>query len=205
MRKAFRVFFGVSILFAAALLIYSGVTLFHNAHRVEANLDRWDQYQQSETPDADPSLSADLSDSPSPDTRSGEDEKSLPKDMIGILVIEKTGERIPFLRGTGDDILAQGAGLFEGASLPGDDGATILFGHRDGVFQDLKGLLERDAVTVEMPSGTYRYTVSGVAIKDPEDLYLWDTASDMVLITCYPFSYVGTAPQRYIVNLQLRK
>jgi sortase A len=62
-----------------------------------------------------------------------------------------------------------------------------------------------DEVKVVTPRGEYSYRVSKTHIVDPDDVWvLAPTQTPTVtLITCYPFSYVGHAPQRFIVRAEL--
>jgi sortase A len=55
------------------------------------------------------------------------------------------------------------------------------------------------------PDGTFTYEVRGTSIVEPQDLWVLDPTTEpaLTLITCYPFRYIGSAPQRFIVRAQL--
>ncbi|MNW05069.1 Sortase family protein [compost metagenome] len=81
----------------------------------------------------------------------------------------------------------------------------MLAGHRDTVFRGLGSLKEQDLVEVETVDGKFVYEVTGSTIVDGEErgaIKESDTPI-LTLITCYPFSYVGSAPERYLLSASL--
>ena len=83
-------------------------------------------------------------------------------------------------------------------------GNVGIAGHRDSFFHPLKNIGKNDIITFTTPEGTYRYQVEWTRIVAPEDTeVLADGATpELTLVTCYPFYYVGSAPQRFIVRAQ---
>ena len=53
--------------------------------------------------------------------------------------------------------------------------------------------------------GTFTYRVQGTQVVNPSDVWVLDPtrAPALTLVTCYPFTYVGSAPRRFIVRAQL--
>ena len=53
--------------------------------------------------------------------------------------------------------------------------------------------------------GTFTYVVDSTQIVDPDDLWVLDPTPDpsLTLVTCYPFTYIGAAPERFIVRARL--
>ena len=51
-------------------------------------------------------------------------------------------------------------------------------------------------------NGSYRYRVDFTKVVEPEDTEVLDDADDAILtlVTCYPFDFVGSAPQRFVVR-----
>jgi sortase A len=132
-------------------------------------------------------------------------EESLGKDFGGplaVLEIPKIGLEVPVLPGTDDLTLNRGVGLIEGTPRPGEIGNAGIAGHRDGFFRGLKDVGVGDAIEVTSLSGRHSYLVESIRIVSPEDVSVLDPASSPVLtlVTCYPFYFVGSAPQRYIVR-----
>jgi sortase A len=97
-------------------------------------------------------------------------------------------------------------GHIPGTALPGEHGNAGFAAHRDTFFGPLKSVRKGDEVIVTTALGVYRYTVTGTRIVEPEDLTVLDPTSEalLTLVTCYPFDYIGSAPQRFVVRAALR-
>ena len=93
-------------------------------------------------------------------------------------------------------------GHIDDTALPGTDGNSGIAGHRDGFFRGLKDIGPDDAIELETVHGKEVYRVERTWVVDPEDVSVLDPtpARSLTLVTCYPFYYVGPAPQRYIVR-----
>ena len=130
--------------------------------------------------------------SPPPDT--GE--------TVGLLAIPKINAELAIVEGTDPDDLEKGVGHYKGAYFPGDQGQIVLSGHRDTVFRKLGELKIGDSLKMEMPYGSYTYEIIGTKIVKSDDtsiITLQQDKEELILTTCYPFSYVGNAPKRYII------
>jgi sortase A len=57
-------------------------------------------------------------------------------------------------------------------------------------------------MTLESLSGTYRYRADSIRVVDPGETRVLDNSDDAILtlVTCYPFSFVGPAPKRFVVR-----
>jgi sortase A len=97
------------------------------------------------------------------------------------------------------------AGHIPGTALPGERGNAAFAAHRDTFFAPLKAVRKGDAVVVTTPGGVFRYAVTGTQVVEPEDVSVLDATPDptITLVTCYPFDYFGSAPQRFIVHATL--
>ncbi|HVZ23197.1 MAG TPA: class D sortase [Vicinamibacterales bacterium] len=93
-------------------------------------------------------------------------------------------------------------GYIPGTALPGEPGNVGLAGHRDTFFRQLRRIKLRDEIRIVTPRGTYRYRVERTRVVDPQDVWVLNpTVQPMLtLVTCYPFTYIGSAPQRFIVR-----
>src|SRR5262249_36173363 len=88
---------------------------------------------------------------------------------------------------------------------PGEPGNVVLAGHRDTYFRDLKDVVTGDLIRITTPDGDYDYQVDSILVVEPDrgDL-LGDTGQpSLTLVTCYPFYWVGPAPQRFIIRARL--
>ena len=108
----------------------------------------------------------------------------------------------PVFNGTDKVSLNRGVGHVDGSERPGTPGNVAIAGHRDSYFRGLKDVLVGQFMEVETLAGTDQYRISEILIVDPLDTSVLDpTDVDVLtLITCYPFYYVGYAPDRYIVR-----
>jgi sortase A len=112
--------------------------------------------------------------------------------------------QVPVFPGTGEKNLTRGAGRIEGTPALGNPGNTGIAAHRDGYFRALKDLRLGESIFVETLSGEREYRVTDLFIVEPSDIQvLAPTGTDAItLVTCYPFYFVGSAPQRYIVRAE---
>jgi sortase A len=125
-----------------------------------------------------------------------------------VLRIPKVGIEVPVFEGTSDLVLNRGVGHISGTALPGQPGNLAITGHRDGFFRGLKDIAVGDRIELQRPgsaSQTDIYLVRKIAIVFPSDTSVLHSTdnSTLTLVTCYPFYYVGAAPQRYIVQATL--
>jgi sortase A len=121
---------------------------------------------------------------------------------LGLLRVPKIQLEVPVLEGTDDMTLNRGVGRIAGTARIGEKGNLGIAGHRDGFFRGLKDLGVGDRMNLVTVKGTDTYVVDKIQIVNPDDVsVLRPTAeSSLTLVTCYPFYFVGGAPQRYIVH-----
>lgn len=121
---------------------------------------------------------------------------------IGVLYIPRLNRSIPIIYGTSENDLRYGVGFHRSTRLPGQKNQIVLAGHRDTVFRDFGKLRIGDEFHVKMATGTYIYTIFASQIVDWDDpTVIQSTYPNEVLTvsTCYPFSYLGPAPERYVL------
>lgn len=121
---------------------------------------------------------------------------------LAVLRISKVHLEVPVLDGTDDLVLNRGAGHIVGTDRPGEDGNIGIAGHRDGFFRVLKDVSPGDTIELVTPKGTVTYVVDQIVLVSPDDVSVLQPRSrpSLTLVTCYPFYFVGSAPQRYIVQ-----
>lgn len=121
---------------------------------------------------------------------------------VALLRINRVALEVPVFQDISERNLNRGAGLIDGTGLPGGEGNVAIAAHRDGYFRALKDVSKGDVLELETLHGSRKYRVSAISIVEPTDLWpLGDTGEAAVtLVTCYPFYFVGSAPQRYIVR-----
>lgn len=124
-------------------------------------------------------------------------------DVVGILSIPRIDAELPIVEGTDEDDLEKGVGHYKGTAWPLGNDQIVLSGHRDTVFRRMGELEIGDELIVKVPYGEFSYKIEGTKVVDADDLtVIKPTAPNEVLTvtTCYPFRYVGNAPQRYIIT-----
>jgi sortase A len=109
---------------------------------------------------------------------------------------------VPVVQGTTWDLLALGAGHYAGSPLPGQPGNVVISGHRDTVFVNLQYIKPGDEVIFHSPYGAFVYRVVSIVIvpKTDPNIIVPTTHDQLTLTTCYPFYYIGFAPNRFVVR-----
>ncbi len=122
--------------------------------------------------------------------------------LLGRIEIPRLDLSAVVFEGTSDDTLSRGVGHLRGSASPGQRGNLVLAGHRDTFFRELRGIRQGDQVTVQTPDGEFHYMVQSTSIVQPDQTEVLQPSADatLTLITCYPFGYIGNAPERFIVR-----
>jgi sortase A len=123
-------------------------------------------------------------------------------DVIGELSVPRLGVNVIVVQGDSQRDLRRAVGHIPGTSLPGQGGNVALAGHRDTFFRPLRDIREGDFITLKTPGGEYEYEVQSTSIVGPRHVDVLKPSQDNVLtlVTCFPFYYVGPAPNRFIVR-----
>ena len=122
--------------------------------------------------------------------------------VIAVLRIPGIALEVPVYQGTTEHVLRRGAGLVEGTAVPGSAGNVGIAAHRDTHFRGLKDVTIGDLIELGTLDRTLVYRITAMEVVDPGDVHVLDDAGEpmLTLVTCYPFYFVGSAPQRYIVR-----
>ena len=130
-----------------------------------------------------------------------------PGDLIGQLIIPSLDYELPIYEGTEDAQLKKGVGRYIGSAFPGVTDNCVLSGHRDTVFTKLGDLEIGASIIVNTDNGLFSYEVTGIRIVEADDktVIVPTDVATLTLTTCYPFVYIGAAPQRYIVSAELNE
>lgn len=121
---------------------------------------------------------------------------------IGTLEMARIGLSGVVVEGDNDSVLDGAIGHLPDTPLPWLTGNSALAAHRDAIFRPLRGVLLGDILRLKTPHGDFDYRVRETVIVKPEDLWVLDAtrASMLTLISCFPFDYIGHAPERFIVR-----
>jgi sortase A len=125
--------------------------------------------------------------------------------VLGRLEIPTLGVSTIVREGEDARTLQLAIGHIAGTALPGTAGNMGLAGHRDTFFRKLREIDPGDVIRMVAVEGTYTYVVESTQIVDPGDLWVLDPTPEpsLTLVTCYPFTYIGDAPERFIVRARL--
>jgi sortase A len=125
-------------------------------------------------------------------------------DLVGRMEIPRLGLSVVIVEGVGKRDLKRAVGHIPGTPLPGQPGNASVAGHRDTFFRPLKDIRVDDRIVLTTEWGEYRYRVLWSRTTTPDDVGVLDpTPKDVLtLVTCYPFYYVGPAPDRFIVRAE---
>jgi sortase A len=122
--------------------------------------------------------------------------------VVGRLAIPRLHLSAIVREGTGENTLDLALGHIPGTAVPGQNGNAGVAGHRDTIFRGLGKIHKNDLILFETLAGNYAYRVETTEIVRPKDVsVLRDRRHpELTLVTCYPFYYIGSAPDRFIVS-----
>jgi sortase A len=127
-----------------------------------------------------------------------------PGSLVGLLSVPRLGLSTAVVEGDDSKSLKLSAGHLPDTPWPWQPGNSAIAAHRDGRFRALRKIKVGDEVRLRTSHGELRYQVRELSIVEPDDLSVLAQTEKpaLTLITCYPFTYVGNAPQRFIVRAE---
>jgi sortase A len=133
-----------------------------------------------------------------------EEGRGVPSDALARLDVPDASLSVMVLEGTDAWTLNRAVGRIEGTARPGEDGNIGIAGHRDGFFRGLRHLEIGDPLMLTTLDGVAYYEVVELNVVSPIDVEVLGPTTEptLTLVTCYPFYYVGDAPERFIVRAQ---
>lgn len=127
-------------------------------------------------------------------------------DFIARIEMPRLGLSAMTREGTDPKTLERSVGHIANTALPGENGNAAFAGHRDTFFRSLKHVRAGDRIIMTTPGGRHEYVVRDTRVVPPSDVSVLDPtpAPTLTLVTCFPFSYIGPAPNRFIVRADLQ-
>ena len=124
--------------------------------------------------------------------------------LIGRIDIPRLSISVMVIEGTGAAALRRAAGHISGTAMPGQRGNIGISAHRDTFFRPLRNIRKGDVISLTTIEGEYRYGVVSTNIVMPSDVAVLQSKGREVLtlVTCYPFYFLGAAPDRFIVQAE---
>ena len=92
--------------------------------------------------------------------------------------------------------------MYNGSTIPGYGSTTLIGGHNNTFFNDLKSAQVGGTITITTSYGEYQYEIVDTKVLNYNDPKAYDLTSEednVVLYTCYPFDMLGLTPQRFFV------
>jgi sortase A len=122
--------------------------------------------------------------------------------VIGQLEIPRIKLDVVVVQGDSSKLLRRAVGHLPATALPGESGNVALAGHRDTFFRPLRHIRLGDDITLRTPEGNFHYRVESTRVVPPTATEVLHSsgAPELTLITCFPFNYIGAAPDRFIVR-----
>lgn len=123
-------------------------------------------------------------------------------DLLGRIEIQRIGLSAIVVAADDDASLGRAVGWVSGTAAPGEGGNTALAGHRDTHFRPLQDIRVDDRISFVVPPHTYEYRVDSLRVVRPTEVSVLESngTEELTLVTCYPFRWVGPAPDRFIVK-----
>ena len=124
---------------------------------------------------------------------------------VGRIEIPAVGLATRVLEGSNARTLWLAVGHIPGTALPGPTGNVGLAGHRNTFFGPLRRIRVGDEIRFTTVAGTFKYRVISLRIVLPNAIEVLNATQlpTLTLVTCYPFDFIGTAPQRLIVHAEM--
>jgi len=123
-------------------------------------------------------------------------------EVVGQIRVPRLNLQAMIVEGDSGEVLDKAVGHIPGTAMPGEWGNVALAGHRDRLFRPLREIRQGDVITVESSSGSFEYEVESSFVVAPTQTEVLQSTNgrELTLITCFPFNYVGHAPNRFIVR-----
>ena len=125
---------------------------------------------------------------------------------IGRIEVPRVQLSAAILDGVDTGTLDRAVGHVPGTAYPGEaKGRVALAAHRDSFFRDLGILRRGDTIRLATGGRVREYKVESTEVVKPDQIEVLAPTPDsmLTLVTCYPFRYLGNAPERFIVNARL--
>lgn len=127
-------------------------------------------------------------------------EENIGIDALGVIIFE-SGKMVAIYNNPTDYNMMIGVGKIIDNSILNESGNSIILGHNDVGFTELKNIKLNDTFKIKTTFKEVVYQVIDVYITEKEDPnpYISSGSMTVTLITCYPFHYIGETSKRYIV------
>lgn len=215
----------ITLVLSLFLFLYSFERIYYESKTQERLLEEWESLMHELTDSQIEELSLDslihnppttisetisiseqgMSNSPLIDSSSQKDSPSPAIHVIGKLTIPAIKGKWPLVEGVSNADLAKGVGHYTGSANPGETGNAIYAGHREMGLKQLGKLEIGEEIIIDTLQGQFIYEVTDTRVVDQHDrsVHVESDEALLTIITCYPFDYIGAAPDRFILTASL--
>ena len=120
---------------------------------------------------------------------------------FGVLTIRK--QKINVSDNVEESTLEKSPGWMPDSALPGEGGMSVILGHRNRRhFRALENVNIGDSILFTYANGCeVAYTVAEICVYENSTDWWFPTldGNTLVMVTCWPFRYSGSAPGKYVV------
>jgi LPXTG-site transpeptidase (sortase) family protein len=136
--------------------------------------------------------------------RSGSSSRAVRHGPLGRLEIPRLRLSTVVVEGDDEETLSKAVGHLPDTAMPWEPGNSAVAGHRDTFFRALKQVRPGDRIYFTSRHGRFAYRVQNTRVTTPDDVEVLASTSpsELTMITCYPFRYIGSAPNRYVVRAE---
>jgi sortase A len=195
------------VLFALALVLLGYVSWVHlesayvYSHFEREIADLAPPQRAASTPSAPSAPSGPISPAASPSRLATTVSMPDSRGFLGVLEVPRLGFSTVIFEGVEEKTLRRAVGHIPGTAFPGGKGNVGIAGHRDRFFRPLRELRSDDLIVVHTPHAYYAYNVDSFRVVSPEETGILESSGkgQLTLVTCYPFFYLGPAPERFVV------
>lgn len=124
------------------------------------------------------------------------------QNQSALFALDIKGEKVDIAYGVEKDTLDETPGWLETSAYPGEEGVCVIYGHRNrNHLKALKGVEIGDTLSIETYDSVFSYKVVDIQILEGDEHFLIPAISGKYLLvsTCYPFHYSGSAPKKCVV------
>lgn len=185
--KKLRVFSIILLIIGVVLVGYAAYNYYIESKTSQENLDAFDEAKKAHD--------------------NGEDGDDLlnGKNVYCKLTFVNLNKSIAVLNKADEETLKYGAGWLDTSKKLGENGMCVMMGHRDTTMTFLQDVQNDETIIAETLTEKFTYKVSDIKVVKPDEVLNGEDLNkkQLRLITCYPFSYIGSAPDRYIITCDL--
>jgi sortase A len=122
--------------------------------------------------------------------------------VIGEIQVPRLHLKAIVVQGDSHTILRRAVGHIPETALPGNPGNVALAGHRDTFFRPLRDIRLGDTIILKTATGDFQYRVESTQVVAAANVEVLNASNGrtLTLITCFPFDYLGAAPNRFVVR-----